>query len=105
MGEGYENFGQFKVFDLNNNPVSNFSYVTESGSPYNITGGTNASAPEPATFFTAGAMLGLIVTCARPSRSKKMGRSGWLGTLWGSDIPPRFGSVLMVEDSVLNLRS
>ena len=29
--------------------------------------------PEPATFFTAGAMLGLIVTCTRPSRSKKDG--------------------------------
>ena len=29
--------------------------------------------PEPSTFFTAGAMLGLLVTWARPSRSKKDG--------------------------------
>ena len=49
-GEGRENFVQIRVLDLNNNPVTNFSYVTESGSPYYITGGTNASAPEPSTF-------------------------------------------------------
>jgi hypothetical protein len=68
-GEGYENFGQFKVFDLTNNPVSNFSYATESGSPYNIAGGTNVSAPEPATFFTAGAML--LVLLARLFKAKR----------------------------------
>ena len=31
--------------------------MTESRSPYNIVGGTNASVPEPATFVAAGVML------------------------------------------------
>ena len=56
-GQASGSFRQFAVFDLNNNPVSNFSYVTESRSPYNIAGGTNASVPEPATFVAAGVML------------------------------------------------
>ena len=64
-GEGYSSFRQFNVFDLNNAPVSNFNYVTESRNPYNIAGGTNASAPEAGTLLTAGLAL-LVMLANRP---------------------------------------
>jgi len=60
---------QFQIFDLDNKPIGNVNYATDSHVSYNVVGGTNVSNPEPGTLLTAAGALLLVLVIRRFAQS------------------------------------